>query len=264
MENNKKKKIKYIIFDLDGTLYEKKSVVEYYLKKFADHEGYDFYQIHESFTLAYTKASQDKYTNPAQFWSKVHDIFLKDIKSNKRRLLDSLAEKAKSKALTSIKPRPFLIDLFKKIKDSGMKIIVFTGSHNMYESIHLKESDEEYRKLLIFKHKQLDLLGLSQFIDRLILTNKYGGFKPQKFVFESLLNDLKIKANECIMVGDQSNDMGATKVDIFSVLIGNDDSKYFEPNIKIKSFKEFTDIIDFQECMLKYSNLVLSPCNPPT
>ncbi|MDP3728769.1 MAG: HAD hydrolase-like protein [bacterium] len=83
------------------------------------------------------------------------------------------------------------------------------------------------------------------------LTSQYGGFKPQIFVFEKMLEELKAKPSECIMIGDCYNDIGATQVGIFSVLIGNNYTKEFVPNLKIKNFQELMNIIDFDKCMLK-------------
>jgi len=154
-------------------------------------------------------------------------------------LLDKLVEEAKQNVLLEIKPRKNTTKLLRKAKESGIKIIVFTGSNDMYDSINFNESKEEILELKKFKLKQLEILGLLSYIDRLILTSEYGGYKPQKLVFEKLLEDLKAQPEECLMIGDTYNDLGATQLGIFSI------------NLRIEEFKDIIDIIDFEKCSLK-------------
>ncbi|MEK6808016.1 MAG: HAD family hydrolase [Nanoarchaeota archaeon] len=246
--------IRYLILDLDGTLYKKRSVVEYYLKQFAKAKNLNFTKIHKKFTRAYVVAKEKTYKNTNIFWSQVHELFLHSINSDQKEFLDALAEEAKLNLVHSIRPRKYLIDLLKRAKDSGIAIVIFTGSNNMYDVIKLSESEAEYNALLALKKKQIEVLGLSEYVDKLILANKYGGFKPQKFVFEKLLQDLNACADECIMIGDTYNDIGATQVGIFSILIGNNDTKEFRPNLIARTFKEITNIIDFERCILKRSD----------
>ena len=243
--------IKYLIFDLDGTLYEKQSIVLRYLKAFAEKENYDFSWLHEQFTQAYILSKTQKYPTTTAFWSNVHDLFVKSIQSSKRDLLENLALEAKEDALLGISIRPYLKLLLEKAKLNGIKIIIFTGSNDMYNSIVLQEKKEEFLKLYSFKQKQLEKLGISNYVDKLVLSSQYGGFKPQIFVFEKLLKDLNAKPSECIMIGDCYNDIGATQLGIFSVLIGDNDTKEFKPNLKIKNFQELIDIIDFEKCSLR-------------
>ena len=166
-------------------------------------------------------------------------------------LLDKLVEEAKQNVLLEIKPRKNTTKLLRKAKESGIKIIVFTGSNDMYDSINFNETKEEILELKKFKLKQLEILGLLSYIDRLILTSEYGGYKPQKLVFEKLLEDLKAQPEECLMIGDTYNDLGATQLGIFSIMIGDNDTKNFTPNLRIEEFKDIIDIIDFEKCSLK-------------
>jgi len=243
--------IKFLIFDLDGTLYEKKSVVLRYLQEFSDREKYNFDDIHQIFTNSYILAKKETFLSPSAFWSRVHDLFMNSIKSSKRELLDKLAEEAKQNVLLGITPRKNTTELLRKAKESGIKIIVFTGSNDMYDSINFNESKEEILELKKFKLKQLEILGLLNYIDRLILTSEYGGYKPQKLVFEKLLEDIKAQPEECLMIGDTYNDIGARQLGIFSIMIGDNDAKKFTPNLRIKEFKEIIDIIDFDKCSLR-------------
>lgn len=243
--------IKFFIFDLDGTLYEKKSIVLHYLKEFAKIEGHDFNKIHQQFTNSYLLTKKETFSSPGEFWSRVHDNFVRVIRSDKKELLDELAERAKKEVFVDIAPRSHLIELFSRIKKSGGKIIVFTGSDDMYSSIRLIDLKNETNKLKIFKQSQIDTLGLTNYVDRLILTTQYGGYKPQRFVFEKLLEDIGAKPEECVMIGDTSNDLGATQLGIFSVLIGESHHEEFTPQLRIQNFKELIDIIDFDKCILK-------------
>ncbi|MDP3728768.1 MAG: HAD hydrolase-like protein [bacterium] len=118
--------IKYLIFDLDGTLYEKQSVVIRYLKVFAEKENFDFTWLHEQFTSAYILAKTGTYPTTTDFWSKVHDIFMVSIQSSKRNLLESLALEAKEDALLGIQARSDIKELLEKAKLNGMKVVIFT------------------------------------------------------------------------------------------------------------------------------------------
>jgi FMN phosphatase YigB (HAD superfamily) len=121
----------------------------------------------------------------------------------------------------------------------------------MYNSIDLTKDKEEYFKLLAFKEKQLKNMKIDKYIDKLILSHKYFGFKPQKKVFEKLLHELNAKPQECIMIGDSYNDMGATQLNIFSILMSKKKCKEFTPNYIVNSFDEISKIIDFETCELK-------------
>ena len=125
--------IKYLLLDLDGTLYEKQSVVLRYLQVFAERENYDFSWLHEQFTQAYIKAKEGSYSTPTAFWSKVHDLFMQSIQSSQREFLEELALQAKDDALLGIEPRAYLKELLEKVKASDILIQFYNFellSHN--------------------------------------------------------------------------------------------------------------------------------------
>jgi putative hydrolase of the HAD superfamily len=248
--------IKYIILDLDGTLYKKKSVVKKYLLDFCLDQNLNYIETHKIFSESYLEAKKLIYSNTKEFWQKVHDIFLERIQNNQRELLEDFCKKAYEELLIPKIPRKGLITFLKKSKKANFKIIVFSGSNNMYDSIDLTKDKNEYLELLEFKKKQIKSLKLDCYIDKLILSHKYGGFKPQKFVFERLLDELNAKAYECLMIGDSYNDMGGVALGIFSILIGKNDCDEYKPNFIANSFFEIIDIIDFERCVIKPNYIV--------
>lgn len=86
--------------------------------------------------------------------------------------------------LEEMRPFDYVIPLFKKIHDKGLKIAILTDL-----TAHI-----QYRKL--------DKLGICDYIDCIVTSEEAGAEKPSNRMFELALKKLQVEQNEALMVGD--------------------------------------------------------------
>ena len=242
--------IKYIILDLDGTLYEQKSVVGKTLQDFCTLNNLEFKKIEYGYRKAYNKVKNTDRTFPSikEFFKEVDNQFLPliNMEPNKKNLkqLEKLADKAKVKVLLNIKPRAGVKQFLNYTKNQGIKTIIFSGSHQIHKHIKLDETKESFSEKLKFKKKQVEKLGIQHLIDEVISTTKFGGYKPQKKVFNNLVKYLNCNPHECLMIGDSYNDIAAKEIGMKTILLKNKEKKGpWKPDYTATSFKEIQEIV---------------------
>jgi HAD superfamily hydrolase (TIGR01549 family) len=100
----------------------------------------------------------------------------------------------------NIKPFEYVTDLFKYLKEKNIKIAILTNF----------TSEHQFKKL--FKMKLLD------YIDYLVTSEEVGVEKPDKKMFETVINKLNMKSEEVLMIGDnfKSDIEGAINHDIYA------------------------------------------------
>ena len=156
-------------------------------------------------------------------------------------LLENLAEESKKEVLLNINPREGVKELLVYAKKKGLKIIVFTGSHEIHASVSAEKSD--FSETLEFKKKQIEILGLKKCIDEIIPASLFGGYKPQRKVFEKLLKHLGCFGESCVIVGNSEYDMAGQDVGMSTILIGNKETRQWKPKYKINNFSEIKEIL---------------------
>jgi putative hydrolase of the HAD superfamily len=182
-------KIKAVIFDLDDTLYDFKSLEPSAIKAVEEYceieLGIESGIFRESFARGriYTKeilgnvaASHNRLLyfqhmleslriKPLPCCRKMYDIFWNHVLSHMR-IYDGVME------------------FMQKLKSQKFKIAVCT---DLTAEI---------------QHRKLEKLDLSELIDNLVTSEEVGVEKPDKRIFELTLQKLSCKAEECIFVGD--------------------------------------------------------------
>lgn len=239
--------ISHIILDLDGTLYEQKSVVLTYLKKFCQRYNLNFEQTEQDYKKAYgeVKETGKQYSDIRSFFTEVNKQFLPLIKFKSEQhylvLLDSLAEQAKKEVLLYISPRKGVKEFLQYAKQKKLNTVVFTGGHEIHTNITLNKPD--VHETLAFKEQQIEILGLKQFIDKIIPSSQFGGYKPQRIVFERLLQYLNCQGTSCVMIGNSSQDMAAEQVGMTTILLSDKKITDWNPTYRANDFLEIRKIV---------------------
>ncbi len=153
-----------------------------------------------------------------------------------------LVENAKQNILVKIKPRDGVIDFLKYLKKQGLKIIVFSGGNQTVVDFDYRNQNShiDYE----FKKNQLENLGLYELIDELIPTSKFLSFKPEKKVFELLIQHLNCKGKECVMIGDSDVDIAANQVNMITIYLNEKNNKSkWEADYEVNDFFKIKEII---------------------
>ncbi|MBR9683376.1 HAD family hydrolase [Candidatus Woesearchaeota archaeon] len=242
--------ITHIILDLDGTLYENKSVVLDVLKQFSKENNLDLNEVKLNFIKAENtvKEKQDQFNDIKHFFNEVHKVFLPLVgfDNNEENLayLESLVKKSENKVLLDITPRKGVIDFLEYLKSKKLKIIIFSGGHEINTIIDNNVRTNHFERELNFKMKQIKKLEIDHLIDEMIPSSKFCGYKPQKEVFERLINYLGCKGSDCIMIGDSIVDVAANQVRMKTILIDNKDKDgKWVPDHRVKDFFEIKKVV---------------------
>ena len=241
--------ITHIILDLDGTLYEKGSVTEYALKKFAKEKELDFGLVINKSKEAeeIVLKTNNKFNTHQEFFNEAYKQMLPLIglenNSDNIQLIKDLIELAKQEILLNISPRIGVKDFLDFIQSKNLKIIVFSGGHPIKVIVDPDIRNKNYMSDLRFKEKQIINLGLRDYFDEIIPSSQFGGYKPQKEVFVSLLDHLGCKGENCIMIGDSGFDVASNQVGIKSILLGDKDSTPWIPDYRANDFSKILEIV---------------------
>jgi HAD superfamily hydrolase (TIGR01549 family) len=100
----------------------------------------------------------------------------------------------------TIKPYDFIITLFDYLKKQKIKIAILTNFTTEHQ------------------FKKLSKLKLLKYVDCLVTSEEVGIEKPDKKMFETILNKLNMKSNEVLMIGDsfKSDIEGANNYNIYA------------------------------------------------
>ncbi|MDD3159426.1 MAG: HAD family hydrolase [Candidatus ainarchaeum sp.] len=95
----------------------------------------------------------------------------------------------------------------------------------------------------------IEKLKLTKYFDYLGFSFNFGDVKPNKIVFEKILNEFNVNSNEAIMVGDslESDIMGANNCKIHSCWINRTNKKNetkIKPDFIISSLDEIFEVLE--------------------
>ena len=141
----------------------------------------------------------------------------------------------------NIKTFNFIENLFNYLKSQKIKIAILTN--------------------FILEHqlKKLSKLKLLKYVDILVTSEEVGVEKPDKKMFETILNKLNLKSNEVLMIGDsfKSDIEGAFNLNIYTGHLTNS-------NLMNKKYFSFSSIENLYNLIKDYSDSVndlVSLCN---
>lgn len=184
-----RKGIKAIIFDLDDTLYDYKSLNRKAEKKIQEYSFAMYHLGNEEFHDMYYRAKE------------IVKLRLKGTASEHNRLLYF----------------QILLELIKKMPASCALELYEMYWDVILDGMTLREGVEDVLMLCkakgiligicsdltaMIQHRKLKRLGLDNWIDCLVTSEEAGIEKPDPVIFDLLLSKLNCKASECIFVGD--------------------------------------------------------------
>ena len=140
-----------------------------------------------------------------------------------------------------IKPFDFIEKLFNYLKNNKIKIAILTNFI----------SEHQFEKL--------SKLKLLKYVDVLVTSEEIGIEKPDKKMYETILNKLNMKSNEVIMIGDsfKSDIEGAIKLNIYA-------GHFVNFNLMDKKYFSFSSIENLYNLIKDYNNSIndlISLCN---
>ncbi|MCD6564080.1 MAG: HAD family hydrolase [Thermoproteales archaeon] len=118
--------------------------------------------------------------------------------------------------------------------------LIFLKHHNLKTAIVSNTMHGKATKYLLFKY------GLNKYIDVFVMSDEVGFRKPHPLIFRYALRKLGVKKNECIMIGDEKDDVcGATRIGITPILIDHQNSgkRYECEKHRVRSFNELKKLL---------------------
>lgn len=126
------------------------------------------------------------------------------------------------------KPFPETIEFLEELKEKGFKIILLSNT----DCFSIEEVMEKY--------------DLKKYFDIIVLSYQTRMLKNNPKVFQKILDEMEIKKEEAVMVGDsiESDIISAKKAGVDAVLIDRTGDREFKP--KIKNLKELKNFLEEQ------------------
>jgi len=213
----RKKKIKAVIFDMDGCLVDSERVYRECWRKIFTEEG-----------IVLTEEDQLEWLGKGREWT----LNKVDTYSGSREKTMKWHQKwtvYKNKAIEDGKMclMPYARDFLDMLKESGLKIAIASSNH-----------EEQVRQILIANN-------ISDFFDTIVTGTQVQVLKPAPDVYLKVIENLGIKRTEAIAFEDSSTGVYAAKTaGIRVVYVPND-----EKSIEQKDLPYYRKISDFSEGM---------------
>ena len=201
---------KAVIFDLDDTLYEYKTINKIAIEKLCKFTCKKFDTTEEDFEKAFLWARMNTKDilgntgashNRILYCQKILEYMGKNPVDGAHEMYDCYW----NSMLKDMKLQEGTISLLKRLKADGLKIAICTDL------------------TALIQHRKILTLGLVPFVDVLVTSEEAGVEKPNEKIYSLVLEKLKLPASSCLFVGDsQEKDVDAPKrVGMDSVLYTN-------------------------------------------
>lgn len=123
------------------------------------------------------------------------------------------------------------VSALKKLKSSGYKLALLTNTENLaFEKVD-------------------QILNVSKYFDYLGLSYEIKAIKPDKKMFQSVLNNFNVKASECLMIGDslRSDITGAKNIGMHQAWINRPGKSYdlakITPEFELNTLKDIDKVL---------------------
>jgi len=207
--------LKAILFDLDGTLLpmDQDEFTKIYLKMIAGHmigHGYPAENFLENFWISVKEMIKNDgtKTNEKAFWNKFTEIYGADAIADIPFLEQFYKTKFQSiKELCNIIPEEQAIDAIRQLKEKDFRLVIATNP--LFPTIATQS--------------RVRWAGLCADDFELCTTYENSSFsKPQLGYYQEILNQINLKPEECLMVGnDVDDDMPAAELGMQVFLLTN-------------------------------------------
>lgn len=173
--------IKAVVFDLDHTLFDRHGTLKAVSKHFRTSFDMNPDITHEEFTEKWIYADD---TFVYSGWQYIYENLIENgvfkTAPSFEKYRDFVVEHFHHTAISF----PETVPMLKKLKDCGFKVALITNGHHSLQ----------YRKI--------DMLGLRDAFDEIIVSGDVGIDKPDKRIFLVMAKRLGVEAEEMIYVGD--------------------------------------------------------------
>lgn len=208
------KTYQHLFFDLDHTLWDYDKNVQESLS-----ELFEIYQLQNFGILDFKTFLDAFYQVNFKLWA-LYDLGKMDKKSLREVRFKLIFEKAgagdnsvpkemEDDFMHRTSSKPHLLPYSKEILDylkPNYKMHIITNGFNESQALKMKSS------------------GLESYFDHVVTSETTGHKKPDPRIFQYLLDQLSVKAADCIMIGDNPNS------DILGAIQANLDNIYFDPH----------------------------------
>ncbi len=214
--------IKAVIFDLWGTLFYDEVRGEHPFRKFAkkinqNFDDYEFLKIFEKYLML-----EKHYNLKIPIENLLKELGI----SYNKKLILGLIKLLERRRTSQKKPYPETLKILGELKKGGYKLSLITNT-------------------FYYSFQQLNKrFNITKLFDVILKSYEIGILKPNSRVFKIMLEKLKVKRNEVLMIGDSLKDdiEPAKKFGIKAILIDRKNKYLNYPN-KIKSLNELNKFL---------------------
>ncbi|MCD8786517.1 HAD family hydrolase [Staphylococcus gallinarum] len=215
--------IKAILFDLDGTILDRKSslinFIDYQYNKF---NNYLNHINQTTFKNKFLELDRNGYVWKDKVYTQLIDIFnITGLSADV--LLDDYINNFCNQCL----PYPNLKETLDILKSNRYKLGIITNGKYPFQYYNIKS------------------LQIEEYMDVILVSEKENIKKPNPLIFERAAKKLNIDLCECLFVGDSyKNDYIASKsAGMYSIYRLNNENKIYTTTNYIKSLSDLTDIV---------------------
>lgn len=216
--------IKGLIFDLDETLVNRSATMALFLQEQHERFCHHLTMSQEIFVKETLIAQDNGYTEKTEAYRQVCTKNIQDAALPKK-----------------------LFDDY--INNYGSNAIAMDGTLDLLDSLHGK-----YTLAMITngktncQNKKIDSLGIRHYFKTIKVSQTEGIAKPDQRIFERCLEDIQLKPEDCVFIGDHpEKDIKAAKsIGMKGIWVKND--VYLEPkdcDAVLTSLDEFEEVVDF-------------------
>ncbi len=237
--------IKLVIFDLDGTIINNKSMI--LCELVSESFGIDSESVRSAWkrTELIMKNKQGSCSSVKDYFYVFNTIFLKElglVPEEKMKELNELVKRMRNEVKNGIQVHDGIIESLSLIRKKGKFLSLLTGGWQG----NLRNFSQEFIKTKVKRiHEILRNNDLEKYFDFIFITYVDGVLKPDMRTFQKVLDHFKVRPEEAVMIGDSEQDILAKRLGIKTILFdpyGTYESDV-KPDFVIKHYSELPGVL---------------------